>query len=226
MSRLMLFRKKTNWSHIVLAIAISVISSGGIAADKTWKVLKSADGVEISSRPKSGSPINEIRSTAKIKASLDSVVALLRDYPARPLWDSMCGEVKVLKQGTASETVYVHTEIPWPVTDRDLVMRVEWKQDPTTGVVSMHAVGAPDAEPLRKDRVRMASFTNDWTLTPMDGGIIAVESIAHADPGGPMPTFMINKLSADAPLEAMKKIKSIAANGHNAKSATAFMTKH
>ncbi|PTU30119.1 START domain-containing protein [Stenotrophobium rhamnosiphilum] len=226
MSHLMLSRKGSKWSRLVLALSLCVMSSVSIAADKDWKVLKSANGVEISSRPAAGSAIDQIRSSTKIKASLDSVVALLRDYPARPQWDSMCGEIKVIKQGSASETVYVHNKLPWPVTDRDLVMSVEWKQDPTTGVVTMNAVGVPDAVPLRDGRVRMSKFTNVWTLTPMEGGIIDVESIAHADPGGPMPTWMINKLSADAPLEAMTKIKAIAANGHNAKSATAFMTKH
>jgi hypothetical protein len=93
-------------------------------------------------------------------------------------------------------------------------------------VVLMHAVGAPDAVPLHEGRVRMAAFTNVWTLTPMADGTIGVESIAHADPGGPMPTWMINKLSADAPLEAMKKIRAIANAGYSAKGTTTFITKH
>lgn len=226
MSRLMLSLKGMKWSQLALALSLAVVSSMSIAADKDWTLLKAGDGVEISSRPAAGSAINQIRSSTKIKASLDSVVGLLRDYPARPKWDSMCGEVKVIKQGVASETVYVHNKLPWPVTDRDLVMSVEWKQNPTTGVVTMNAVGVPDAVPLRDGRVRMSKFTNVWTLTPLDGGIVAVESIAHADPGGPMPTWMINKLSADAPLEAMKKIKDIASAGYSAKGTTAFMTKH
>lgn len=225
MSRLKLSFKGLIGLHAALALALGMMSGSSIAADTSWKVLKTGDGVEISSRPSKGSPINDIRSKTQIKASLESVVALLRDYSARPQWDAMCGEVKVLKQDVSSETVYVHNKLPWPVTDRDLVMRVEWKQDPATGVVTMRAVGDAKAAPLRDGRVRMASFNNVWTLTPMDGGIVAVESIAHADPGGPMPTIMINQLSSDAPWEAMKKIKSIASNGRNVKTATAFMTK-
>ena len=221
-----MFYKTKKWSSVACAIVFCAMSGVSTAADKSWKVLRSEDGVEISSRPSVGSPINDIRSATKIKASMDSVVSLLRDYPARPKWDSMCGEIKVLKQSPEGETVYVHNKLPWPVTDRDLVMRVEWKQDATTGVVSMHAVGAPDAAPSHEGRVRMAAFTNDWTLTPMADGTIGVESIAHADPGGPMPTWMINKLSADAPLEAMQKIKAIASAGYPVKGTTAFMTKH
>jgi hypothetical protein len=221
-----MFRKTKKWLSIASAVALCAISGVGTAADSSWKVLRSEDGVEISSRPAAGSPINDIRSVTKIKGSMDSVVALLRDYQARPKWDSMCGEIKVLKQDASGETVYVHNKLPWPVTDRDLVMRVEWKQDPKTGVVSQHAIGVPDAVPRQEGRVRMASFTNDWTLMPMADGTIAVESIAHADPGGPMPTWMINKLSADAPLEAMRKIKAIAGAGYASKGTTTFMTKH
>lgn len=221
-----MFCKTKKWLSIVSTVALCAISGMSAAADSSWKVLKSADGVEISSRPSPGSPINDIRSVTKIKGSLDSVVALLRDYQARPKWDAMCGEIKVLKQDVSGETVYVHNKLPWPVTDRDLVMRVEWKQDPTTGVVSQHAIGVPDAAPPHEGRVRFASFINDWTLTPMADGTIVVESIAHADPGGPMPTWMINNLSTDAPLEAMKKIKAIASAGYSAKGTTTFMTKH
>lgn len=220
-----MLHKKNKWPHLVLVMVLSVASGASFAADQAWKLLKSDDGVEISSRPSTGSSINDIRSATKIKGSLDSVVALLRDYSARPQWDAMCGEIKVLQMGPSSETVYVQTKMPWPLTDRDLVMRVEWKQDPVTGVVTQRALGAPDAAPPHEGRVRMASFTNTWTLTPMDGGIVAVESIAHADPNGPIPPLMINKLSADAPLEAMKKIKAMASKGYSGKGTTAFMTK-
>lgn len=218
--------KKSNLKNILLGAVLVVSSASAIAADAAWTLRKADGGVEISSRPAAGSPINDIRSQTRIKASMDSVISLMRDYSARPKWDAMAGEIKVLKQETAAETVYVHMKMPWPVTDRDLVMRVEWKQDPVSGVVTQHAYGVPTAAPPHEGRTRMASFDNTWTFTPQPDGTIAVDSIAHADPGGPLPTWMINKLSADAPLDAMKKIKSIASAGYSAKGATTFMSKH
>lgn len=219
--------KKTNMKNILLGAALLASSAAAIAADSAWTLRKSDAGVNISSRPSAGSPINDIRSETRMKASMDGIISLMRDYSARPRWDEMCGEIKVLKQEATAETVYVHMKMPWPVSDRDLVMRVEWKQDPVSGVVSQHAYGTPDAAPPHDGRVRMASFDNTWTFTPMSDGTVAIDSIAHADPGGPMPTWMINKLSSDAPLQAMKKLKDIANAGYPAgKSATAFMTKH
>ena len=215
-----------NWKSALLAAALLMVGANAFAADRPWTLRKSADGVEISSRPAIGSPINEIRSATRMKASLDSIIGLIRDYAARPKWDDMCGEVRILKMGPATETVYVQSKLPWPVTDRDLVMNVEWKQDPATGIVYQHAYGVPDAAPAHEGRVRMASFTNDWTFTPMADGTVAVESIAHADPGGPMPNWMINKLSADAPLQAMIKIKQLAEQGYDPKGRTAFLTRH
>ncbi len=216
---------KSNWKPVLLGALLLASSAASMAAD-TWTQRKAEDGVTISSRPSPGSPINDIRSETRMKTSMDSIISLMRDYSARPRWDSMCGEIKVLKQEAAAETVYVHMKMPWPVSDRDLVMRVEWKQDPVTGVVSQHAYGVPEAAPPHEGRVRMASFTNDWTFTPMSDGTIAIDSIAHADPGGPLPTWMINKLSADAPLQAMKKMKDIANAGYSAKGTTTFMTRH
>ncbi len=217
--------KKSKFKPVLLGAMLLASSAMAIAAD-AWTQRKAEAGVTISSRPSAGSPINDIRSEAHMKTSMDSMISLMRDYSARPRWDSMCGEIKVLKQETTAETVYVHMKMPWPVTDRDLVMRVEWKQDPVTGVVSQHAYGTPDAAPPVEGRVRMTSFNNDWTFTSMNDGTIAVDSIAHADPGGGMPTWMINKLSSDAPLQAMKKMKDIAEAGHSFKGATTFMTKH
>lgn len=218
-------QEKSNWKPVLLGAVLLASSVVAMAAD-AWTQRKAEDGVTISARPSPGSPINDIRSETRMKTSMDSIISLMRDYSARPRWDAMCGEIKVLKQEVNAETVYVHMKMPWPVSDRDLVMRVEWKQDPATGVVSQHAYGVPDAAPPVEGRVRMASFTNDWTFTPKGDGTIGIDSIAHADPGGPLPTWMINKLSADAPLQAMKKMKDIAEGGYSFKGATTFMTKH
>lgn len=215
----------SNWKPVLLGAVLLASSAAAIAAD-TWTQRKAEAGVTISSRPSTSSPINDIRSETRMKTSMDSLISLMRDYSARPRWDVMCGEIKVLKKEASAETVYVHLKMPWPVTDRDLVMRVEWKQDPVTGVISQHAYGTPDAAPPVEGRVRMTSFVNDWTFTPKGDGTIAVDSIANANPGGGMPTWMINKLSSDAPLQAMKKMKDIAEAGYSFKGATTFMTKH
>lgn len=221
-----MMKGKLNWRDILLGMVLISSSAVALAADGVWTPRKSDAGVTISSRPSADSPINDIRSETRMTASMDSLISLMRDYSARPRWDSMCGEIKVLKQEVNAETVYVHMRLPWPVSDRDLVMRVEWKQDPTTGVISQHAYGVPDAAPPVEGRVRMTGFFNDWTFTPMPDGTLAVDGIAHADPGGPMPVWMINRLSSDAPLQAMKNMKEIAEAGYAFKGATTFMTKH
>lgn len=217
---------KLNWRDILLGMVLISSSVVALAADSVWTPRKSDAGVTISSRPSADSPINDIRSETRMKASMDSLISLMRDYSARPRWDSMCGEIKVLQQEVNAETVYVHLRLPWPVSDRDLVMRVEWKQDPATGVIRQHAYGVPDAAPPVEGRVRMAGFFNDWTFTQMPDGTLAVDGIAHADPGGPMPAWMINKLSSEAPLQALKKMKEIAETGYAFDGATTFMKKH
>ncbi|MDP9140729.1 MAG: START domain-containing protein [Pseudomonadota bacterium] len=202
-----------------------VLYSAGPAAEELWKRVKSQDGIEVFSRPVAGSPFNSLRGVMRVNASLNAVVSLLRDYEARPAWDSLCAESRVLQSISATgELVYLHDDLPWPVTDRDMVMEVKWSQDPVSRVVTMQATAVNGGVPENADRIRLTQAVNSWVLTPLEGGIVEVSAEAHLDPAGPLPSWLINYLAKDAPYNSLQKIRELIKNEKYARSKLAFVS--
>lgn len=45
------------------------------------------------------------------------------DPALRPQWDEQCAESFLYKQvSDTQELVYIHSQLPWPVTDRDMAL--------------------------------------------------------------------------------------------------------
>ncbi|MEX1665537.1 START domain-containing protein [Zhongshania arctica] len=178
-----------------------------------WRLERDEGAVQVYSRAVEGSSIRAVRGVTWIDSSLIRIVNLLWDPTVRPTWDKYCGETYTLESRSAREKfVYVHTELPWPVRDRDMVNSVTWEQAPDTLVVTMRAVATKGFLPRKKDRVRVVQSWSTWTLTPLSGGGVAVEFSAHIDPAGPLPSWLINTLSVESPYDILKRLRGPLAN--------------
>jgi hypothetical protein len=48
-----------------------------------------------------------------------------------------------------------------------------------------------------------------WVITPLAAGGISLAAEMHADPAGPIPAWLLNWLSVEAPITTLQKIKGI-----------------
>jgi len=178
-----------------------------------WKLVKEKGGVQIYSKPVVGSPINAIRAKTIVDSGLHPLASVLYDPKLRPDWDEMCSESYVYKRVSGTEYLtYNHTELPWPIKDRDIVARVIWSQEPVSLKVTMQSNATADLMPGHKDRVRVTVATETWELLPLDNGKIELTLSVHADPAGPIPVWLINRLSVESPYNMMMGIKELLEN--------------
>lgn len=183
------------------------------ADDAAWELVKEKDGVHISRRPVDGSALYAVRAAAPMRTSMNTLVSLLRDYGARPRWDAYCRESFLYRElGEHEALVYLHADPPWPVTDRDMLMRVHWTEDPDSGTVSMHARATTGEMPVRDDRVRITRGEVSWVLRPLEDGQVAVTTESHIDPNGPLPDWVVNAMSVEGPYDALIRIRKIVAS--------------
>lgn len=204
---------------IVPAATLSLSMFGqAAAAPDDWKLLSIRNGIEVFSRSVPGSAIRAVRGVMRVNARQSALVALLRDHEARPAWESLCAGARV--QQALSETeeiVYLHYDLPWPVADRDMVMRVSWSQDADSRA-SMQAIAIEGVVPPTPGRVRVTKASSTWTFAPLEDGAIEVSVVAHLDPGGPLPAWLLNFLAADAPLDSLNSFRRLVAEDRHASS--------
>lgn len=173
-----------------------------------WILERDKNGVQVYSKPVAGSNLNAVRGVTTVQSSMNRLVTILRDPELRPRWDKLCGESYLYESISANEElVYVHSNMPWPVSDRDMLLRTVWEQDPTTLVVTMTGSGTQSILPEKPGRVRVIQANQDFILTPMGNGVVEVSSYIHLDPAGPLPAWLINSLSVESPYDALNRLK-------------------
>ena len=132
----------------------------------------------------------------------DADPALFRGGRLHPLDDADCARIvdaafSILEQvGYAQAYVYGIVDAPWPMQDRDTVVRFDYQQNPQTREILITIVNFPDHVPHEPGFVRVPDFGGFWRLRPLPQGEVAVTYQVHGAPGGWVPVWMANYAAA------------------------------
>lgn len=185
------------------AIALALSPAGG-----DWQPAMDRDGIQVYTRAVSGSPIAESLSVVTITARLEAVAALVLAADQYHLWIDSIDESRVLEQISPRESYnYTLSKAPWPISDRDAVVRARAQQDSITGVVTLASQGVPDLIPEKKGLVRVRKVDSTWTLTPLSPDRVEVRYRVHSDPGGALPGWLINTVVTDQPFNTLRNLR-------------------
>jgi hypothetical protein len=145
-----------------------------------------------------------------IDASLSSLVALVDDIAQCHEWIETCKEGKLLKR--INQKVSYHYTInhaPWPVNDRDAVVIHTISQAPQSRVVTIGIRGVPDYIPEKTGLVRVKKIKGHWRFTPGNNGLVEVLYQVHSEPGGNIPSWLVNSIVISQPFNTLKKMRIV-----------------
>lgn len=177
-----------------------------------WELAKEdkKNDIRIYTRKVEGSSFKEYKAVMKIKASLASLVALVDDIAACPLWIDTCSEGRLLERVSPKESyTYTINEAPWPVSDRDAIVHNTISQLSPGGAVTIDILGVPDYVPQKKGLVRVSMIKGYWQFTPLENGFAEVIYQVHNDPGGDLPSWLVNSVVVSQPYYTMVNMRKI-----------------
>jgi hypothetical protein len=167
-------------------------------------------GIEVYRRTVAGSALHEFQGTGVIEAPIPAVLAVLDDSEHRTEWmKEAVAQTMISRNGDREQTFYSRTGAPWPVSDRDSVVRAITTVDIKAKMVrvEMNSMEHPSWPP-QKGVVRMPHLCGHWFLWPSNGGKwTRVEYQVHADPGGSLPSSIINMVSKKIPHSAISEMQ-------------------
>lgn len=197
-------------------IGLSLFASTSLAtalehgAASSWERVRNDAGIEVYRRTVAGSPLHEFQGTGVIEAPIPSVLAVLDDAERRTEWmKEAVAQTLISRNGDREQTFYSRTGAPWPVSDRDTVVKAVTTVDVRSKMVKveMSSIEHP-AWPPQKGVVRMPHLCGHWYLWPSNGGKwTRVEYQVHADPGGSLPSGIINMVSKKIPHSAISEMQ-------------------
>lgn len=215
---------KGTWLRRVVLLA-AVLGSGGARAEEPappatttaastkgpWQPVRSDKGITVVRRSVEGTKLHEFQGTGIIEAPISTVMAVLNDADHRREWMKESKEQRTLEQ-VNPRTVILYNRIgaPWPVSDRDSVLRAVTAFDTRNRMVRIDITSTthPSAPPV-KGAVRMPFMVAHWYLWPAEGGRwTRAEYQVHADPGGSLPDWIINLVSKKIPHDTISALQA------------------
>lgn len=199
----------------LLIVSCLLAATVGVAAAAPergpWEPLRSDQGIVVHRRTVAGSKLHEFRGVGVVEAPIAAVMAVLSDATHRREWmkEAVANE-RIERTGPFSEILYSRTGAPWPVADRDVVSRADTTIDAAARLVRIEFTSvAHRAWPPQPGVVRMPSLRGHWIMWPERGGAATrIEYQLHADPGGLLPDWLVNRVSRQIPHDTLSGLRA------------------
>jgi hypothetical protein len=103
-----------------------------------WELLRDKDGIKVYKKHSVDSKIVEFKGVTVVNAKIETIMEVKLDFKATAEWLLFVEEVRVLKglekkDNDFNMSIYLSTDMPWPVSNRDCLMNV-------TGVLKFDSI--------------------------------------------------------------------------------------
>jgi len=188
-----------------------ITQAGNIVITEGWGLANDDDGISVYTRSRHNSDIHEALVTTEILAPPWRVNAVLADYQNHPEFMPYVSETVVVRDEPAKVSVFQQLDFfPIPIADRYYTIRIIMMPD-RLGVGS-YQIGwslENEASFVRKgEGVSVPVNAGSWELRPSNNGTSTLVNYYHmADPGGWIPTWVINQATVKILPKMIKAVK-------------------
>lgn len=197
--------------RVLVPVTVLVLSLAAPAyAGRT--VVREEDGITVEEDASPGRTLPILTGTTTMAASPEQIAAWLRATHTHVDWMHNCEEARQLRQEGSLSVGYTRIGSPWPVSDRDVVLR-SMRTDLEGGGIHIEFRSTTEENvPLAKGVIRMPRLVGSYDLRPVEGGTRVIYTV-DSDPGGSLPTWLIRQASKDLPYHTLKNLRERAEAG-------------
>lgn len=174
-----------------------------------WRLAHDQDGIRVYLGDVPGSKYQRFRGIATIKASVRTLVDLQENLRVACKWLYGCARMQLLSVDGDSTWVYLTTELPWPASPRDMVIRVQTEAD-DHGTLTRHLSAAAGKVPAEPGLIRVRELVGEWKMVPKGEHETEVTYQLQAEPAGDIPSWLANKFVIDAPVVSLRTLRAVA----------------
>ena len=194
---------KSNYVIIILLCCFSNVFGQG-----NWELKKDEDGIQVFTRKAAKGNIKELRVLCELDATKAQLINTLENIQDYNSWVYSNKKSTILKMITPQNIIYyTQSHLPWPIRDRDLV--VELNITPTPEVLNVKAKSLPDYLPKNVNYIRVPYSLAIWKVTQAPNNKLKVDYTFSVDPGGSIPSWLINATLTIGPYNSFAKLREI-----------------
>ena len=199
-----------SYSIASIGLIFACLFSQIVGAQTEWNLKKEKDGIAVYTAKVDDSKFKSIRVLCEFQASLSQLVAILMQPNLQPEWVVATKQASLVKQ-LSSARIYYYAEaaLPWPMSNRDMVIDLSMSQNPITKLLTIRANTIDNILPTKDGKQRVPMSQAIWLVQPMPDNKISIDYQIKIDPGGGIPPWMVNLFIAKAPYESFKNLSKL-----------------
>lgn len=191
-----------NITALALASCVSLL----VHAQGDCKLRKSQDGIKVYTCDTDTSKFRSIKVECELMCSLGKLENCLLDFENYTHWQFNTVECKrIEKIGDGEFIYYAKIEAPWPVSDRDMVVRLRSNRSGNQLLISANSEQGILSE--KEDVVRVPASRSQWIVKEIGKELLEIRYSIQIDPGGNVPAWLVNWVCANAPLQSFQALK-------------------
>jgi len=190
-----------------------VLSAGMAGAtERDWKLVTDRDDIKVYRAHTDDSLIKTFRGETEVALKdFRSIAAIMDDYDFVAEWLHMVSEIRgVSRVSPYDRTVWLTTRLPWPVSDRDVVLNVWQEQDAQSYTLRMPFRNRAEVMEEKDGYVRIPRMEGYLEFQPLAPGRIKLTVEVILDPGGYLPAWLANLILRDIPYFSLKRFRAVA----------------
>jgi ribosome-associated toxin RatA of RatAB toxin-antitoxin module len=191
---------------LVLLAFISLASFKKQTTDE-WVYEQEKKGIKVFTKKGKWGHLRDSKATMQVSSTPEQMLATLTDFNNYSAWFPRCSKSRMIARLNENEViVHLYFNAPWPVKDRDCVIRIKTVKDKSTGVITLFETSEPKYIREEDDVVRIQQIQSVWKLTPKNGGTEVLNEYS-SNPGGSIPDWMTNTQSVETPIATFENLK-------------------
>ena len=189
-----------------LSILILMLFGSGTSFAQEWKLAKEQDGIIVYTKKEENSAFKTFKAIVEIDSPIEKVEKSILDFDSYPEWVYNVENVEIVKENANSIFVYLHLSAPWPVSDRDMILKHVCTKEHSKTLITMESY--PSKEEEKDGLVRIFEAKGKWELNKIDNNKTKVIYQFLADPNGSLPSAIVNMFVLDGPLVTLNNLRN------------------
>ena len=175
-------------------------------------VVREENGITVEEEGAPGRALPILTGTTTMAAPPEQVASWIRATPTHTDWMHNCEEARRLRREGDVVIVYNRIGSPWPVSDRDVVLRSTETELEGGGIRIEFRSTTEESLPVVPGVVRMPRLVGSYDLRPVEGGTRVVYTV-DSDPGGRLPAWLVKQATKDLPYFTLENLRERAEMG-------------
>ncbi|MGZ3853078.1 MAG: START domain-containing protein [Flavisolibacter sp.] len=179
-------------------------------SQSNWKLTKNKEGIQVSQRDSKYSNYKSIKVECTLEGNFDKLVAIINNVSQYKDWVYNNRTTSLIKRISPYEFYYyTETFLPWPLDNRDAVMHTRILKENNNSLLKINSVAVSGYVPQKSDKVRITRSDINWLVTKASANSIHIVYTFETDPGGNVPSWLVNSFADKGPFESFKALGAL-----------------